>query len=227
MSDDQNYPAAKHYAGEFAEDYDTVRMVKPKWLAEQKVIEEFLSRTTPSQTILDVPFGTGRFLELCQQAKLKVTGVDISQDMLDAASAKFSNLVNDVELIAARAEDMPFEDNTFDYLICNRFIKWLPSMQAMMPVAKEFRRVTAGQILLQVKLKAPTILSRLRDNATIMKRNTLHQLGFHARAGTTRYSHEDIKTAFEGDGWKITEVIDCPSVGRDVVCIVLSAKPQC
>lgn len=223
MSDDHNYPAANHYAGKFAADYDNARMAKPKWLAEQQAIEDFLGRTKPGETILDVPFGTGRFLELCQNAQLKVTGADISQDMLDAATIKLGEKTKGVKLVAASAEDMPFEDNAFDYLICNRFIKWLPSMAHLKPVAQEFRRVTSGQILLQVKLKASTPFQRLQDNFIKARRNLLRLLGINARAGTTRYSLAEIKAAFEGEGWKISEVMKCPGAGRDVVCIILSS----
>lgn len=224
MSDKQNYPAAKHYAGEFAEDYDTVRMVKPKWQAEQQVIEEFLSRTKPGETLLDVPFGTGRFLELCQKAGLKITGADISQDMLDEAAGKLGDALKDVELIAASAEKMPFDDNAFDYLICNRFIKWLPSKQLLIPIGKEFRRVTAKQILLQMKLEAPTAVQRARDGLSKMQINLMHSLGLKPRAATSRYSLEDIRAIFAGEGWEISEVIKCPGVGRDVVCVILGQQ---
>jgi demethylmenaquinone methyltransferase/2-methoxy-6-polyprenyl-1,4-benzoquinol methylase len=69
--------------------------------------------------ILDVATGTGSLaLELAMRADKgrKVIGVDFSQEMLSKAKDKLTKIQCDnLELIQAKAEALPFPDNTFDY----------------------------------------------------------------------------------------------------------------
>ncbi len=84
--------------------------------------------------ILDVATGTGA-AALAAALRVgrtgRVTGVDIAADMLaqarrNVAAADLSN----VDLHEADAEALPFQDRTFDAVICASSIFFLPEMQA-------------------------------------------------------------------------------------------------
>lgn len=64
--------------------------------------------------LLDIGCGTGISLEPFLDQGLDLTGIDPSTYMLDIAAAKFKNRV---ELHKGFAEELPFEDNSFEYSI--------------------------------------------------------------------------------------------------------------
>ena len=79
---------AGKYHGAIAEGYDAKRENTPKWIIEQKFIEDMLSTLIEGSWILDIPCGTGRFFKFYQERKHIVRALDMSQDMLNEARLK-------------------------------------------------------------------------------------------------------------------------------------------
>jgi len=77
---------------------------------EIKLMMDLLSPKR-GQRILDIGCGTGISLEPLLDKGLNLTGLDPSQYMLDLASQR---LGNKVDLHQGVAEDLPFDDNSFD-----------------------------------------------------------------------------------------------------------------
>jgi SAM-dependent methyltransferase len=74
------------------------------------------------QSILDIGCGLGNGLAFCYENGLQVTGLDPSPYMLDIAE---KNLGHWVELHRGKAEDLPFDDNSFNYaslITCLEFV---------------------------------------------------------------------------------------------------------
>jgi demethylmenaquinone methyltransferase/2-methoxy-6-polyprenyl-1,4-benzoquinol methylase len=70
--------------------------------------------------LLDVATGTGDFaLAASKLGDLKITGIDISEGMLDVARKKIKkrHLEHQIEFYKADSENLPFENNTFDAAI--------------------------------------------------------------------------------------------------------------
>lgn len=71
-----------------------------------------------AKTILDVATGTGDLaIALAKKnPNAKITGFDLSAGMLDYGRKKVAdkNLTHQIDMIQGDAENMPFEDNTFD-----------------------------------------------------------------------------------------------------------------
>ncbi|MEK7805267.1 MAG: class I SAM-dependent methyltransferase [Planctomycetota bacterium] len=80
----------------------------------------------PNETILEVGVGTGLSLPLYPK-EAHVTGIDISQEMLDKAEIKkeYYGLAN-VNLYTMDASSMTFADNTFDKVIASHVITVVP-----------------------------------------------------------------------------------------------------
>ncbi len=79
-------------------------------------------KACPGQSILDIGCGTGHGLLFCRRRGLQVTGVDASPYMLDIAEKV---LDHQADLHRARAEDLPFDDNSFNYaslVTCLEFV---------------------------------------------------------------------------------------------------------
>ncbi|MDG4951134.1 bifunctional demethylmenaquinone methyltransferase/2-methoxy-6-polyprenyl-1,4-benzoquinol methylase UbiE [Weeksellaceae bacterium KMM 9724] len=83
----------------------------------RKKVVKMVTETQP-KTILDVATGTGDLaIALAKKnPQAKITGFDLSNGMLEHGRVKVAekNLTDQIEMIQGDAENMPFEDNTFD-----------------------------------------------------------------------------------------------------------------
>lgn len=88
-------------------------------------------------SLLDVGCGTGEMLYLIHSRcpAMRLCGVDISEKMLDTARSK---LGEKADLFLGDAENLPFDDETFDLLICNDSFHHYPTPMAAL---SEFYRV--------------------------------------------------------------------------------------
>ena len=96
--------------------------------------------------ILEVAVGTGRNLPR-YPADVTITGIELSPAMLAIARQRATGLGRDVDLREGDAEDLPFDDASFDTVVCALSLCTIPS-----PVAAigEMRRVLGpgGRLLL-------------------------------------------------------------------------------
>ncbi|MCI7286174.1 MAG: methyltransferase domain-containing protein [Parabacteroides sp.] len=90
--------------------------------------------------VLDVGCGTGEILKRIHKRypEVSLTGVDISEKMLEVAKVKIGNKAT---LLWADAEMLPFSDATFDLIVCSDSFHHYPNPQK---VLAEFRRVLKG-----------------------------------------------------------------------------------
>lgn len=106
------------YYGLVAEGYDSSRCVKAKWREEMTAVERFLT----DGPVLDVPFGTGRFVPIYKAKGLGFSGVDISGDMIGIARSKYPG----VNVTLGSAFDLKYGDGAFGTVVCVRFLEWMP-----------------------------------------------------------------------------------------------------
>jgi SAM-dependent methyltransferase len=104
-----------------------------RWMAEPRIrqaaeIEDRfmidLLRPSPGETILDIGCGTGHSMAALRNFGLQVTGIDPSPYMLDIA---FALLGQQVSLYRGVAEDLPFEDNSFNHACLNTTLEFVES----------------------------------------------------------------------------------------------------
>lgn len=70
----------------------------------------------PNYSILEVGVGTGIHAEylLMQCPNIRYTGIDISKGMINKAKKKLSEADNNITLLVANGERLPFKNNSFD-----------------------------------------------------------------------------------------------------------------
>ncbi|SDX40903.1 demethylmenaquinone methyltransferase / 2-methoxy-6-polyprenyl-1,4-benzoquinol methylase [Lutibacter oricola] len=78
-------------------------------------VVDIIAKTKPS-TVLDIATGTGDLaINLVKTNAKKIVGLDISPGMLEVGKAKVEKLkLNQIEMVLADSEKIPFEDNSFD-----------------------------------------------------------------------------------------------------------------
>ena len=58
------------YHGQIASNYEATRIKQDSWHAETRILSKFLELLPDRINVLDVPFGTGRFLDLYDQKNM-------------------------------------------------------------------------------------------------------------------------------------------------------------
>lgn len=110
-----------------------------------------LSRVQPGQAVLDLGCGTGRFsIPLARTAR--VTGLDLTEEMLDAARSKAKNEGLSVAFEQGDMAELPFADESFDVVVSMLALMHVPEAQRGQVFA-EISRVLrpGGRALLGVK----------------------------------------------------------------------------
>ncbi|PFG55883.1 malonyl-CoA O-methyltransferase [Vibrio sp. ES.051] len=86
-----------------------------------RLIDKLPSDLT-NQRVLDLGCGTGYFSKVFQQRGANVVCVDISQAMLDKAQQRCGEEC--MSYILADAENLPFDDGSFDYIFSSLALQW-------------------------------------------------------------------------------------------------------
>jgi ubiquinone/menaquinone biosynthesis C-methylase UbiE len=103
-------------------------MARTSWLRE---IHDTLKETTGTwneKDVLDVGCGTGRLLLRGAEEANKLVGVDLSSEMVKASIQQFffHELSSKSEFLVADAEDLPFDDGSFDLALSTCVMFLLP-----------------------------------------------------------------------------------------------------
>lgn len=122
------------FTGDSAETYDQVRESSERWLREREVFARFIAQVNP-KSVLDCPFGTGRWAPEYKKLEGPIVGVDLSADMLEKARAKFAEYRGKLEVIRDNALSCDFSAfEGCDLTVCVRFLNWLPAARAKLVV---------------------------------------------------------------------------------------------
>jgi ubiquinone/menaquinone biosynthesis C-methylase UbiE len=102
-----------------------------RWAAEQQALGRVFDRLPASSTVLDCPVGNGRWAEQLLRRGHRVTGVDVSQAMLDAASERMQRIAagggEPARLLLGDAENLQFPSSSFDVVFSHALTKHLPA----------------------------------------------------------------------------------------------------
>lgn len=139
-----------------AKNYDKLNNIISLGL-QLKIKEKAINNAVlkPDSKILDVCTGTGDIAIYIANNKLKegrVTGVDFSENMLNIARKKASNIKN-IDFIAADALNLPFKDGEFDACFISFGLRNLPDIEKAI---LEMKRVTKkGGLIVNIDTGKP------------------------------------------------------------------------
>lgn len=182
------------YRGEAAARYDAERASTAKWSREQAVMAAFLRQLPPESSVIDIPVGTGRFIEFYHSQSLRATGIDISPDMLTQAELRASEKGSNIDLRIGDIRRIEAADSTFDVAICFRFLNWL-NRGDLKKVIAELARVSRTYIVFSLRYYTP--LRELKPLTATGFVGTLTQWGIRARRRLRRWHQADSLTVHE------------------------------
>lgn len=157
-----------------------------------------LKKPAPGDSILDVGFGDGRNTTLLCDRGLKVSGIEITQAIVDQAQARLSKLGHEADLRVGRNGNIPFESETFDYILACHSCYYCDEGQSLIDNLKEYSRVLKkdGFVIASVANRASYIFDgaeALPDGSLVVKndpynnRNGYRLHGFAATQDIERY----------------------------------------
>jgi ubiquinone/menaquinone biosynthesis C-methylase UbiE len=158
------------YYGNVAANYQIRRAKQSWWQVEQTEMKGLLHALPKGLSVLDVPFGTGRFAPLYMRRKFEVYGVDVSSDMLLAAKDTLGETFDACKTTTGSATDLPYRDESFDLVVSVRFLRDIIVKSDAETALSEFARVTKKYAILQLgqSISKGINLSALDDDIPLL-----------------------------------------------------------
>jgi demethylmenaquinone methyltransferase/2-methoxy-6-polyprenyl-1,4-benzoquinol methylase len=128
--------------------------IDQKW--RKKVVK--LVKMESPKNVLDIATGTGDLaIQFAAQIPdAKITGLDISQGMLDVAIKKTAHLTfkDRLQFMQADSEQMPFDDNSFDVITVSFGIRNFETLEK--GLAEIYRVLSPGGLFVVLETSVPT-----------------------------------------------------------------------
>lgn len=190
------------YRGSTADSYEERRADSEKWQREQDTVSEFLKRISAEMDdplVLDVPVGTGRFMDLYQRLPVRAVGVDVSEDMLSEARSKLNGDAERISLQEGDIMNLSELDISPDVIVCIRFMNWL-DLSTVKEAIDSIARTGPAHLIVGVRVQR-SVLHR----GTGLLRRSYHRLTNQEEAKTTIHDQARISTLFVKAGFRERE----------------------
>ena len=204
-------PFGDKYYLDRAKNYDKDRLTQASWHAEYSAMEKVALTIGRQVTVLDVPVGSGRFFPIYEKQDWQVTGLDISADMLRECESRTLNGKNKGEpfLVRGRSDELPFENGSFDVVVCFRFLQSIVDFETARGSLLEFSRVSRNFVVIHIDV-AETSSKSASD---ISPRETMRG----------KLAWEQIEELLHSSGLKIIQTEGpMPSDGRNEFVVLCS-----
>jgi len=95
----------------------------------------------PGDTILDIGFGDGRNTFLLCDANLDVSGIEITQDIVNQTKERLAKIGYRPDLRVGRNSHIPFDSEKFDYILACHCCYYCDEDETLSDNLKEYQRV--------------------------------------------------------------------------------------
>lgn len=131
---------------EYARAYSGITPESHYFVTRQKIVLSFLDNLSGGR-ILDVGCGPGMMAEPCTQRGFIYTGLDISEKMIDECRRRYHNTAS-ANFCVGRIQNLPFEDDFFDALLCMGALEYVRAEQQDDAMAEMIRVTKPGGLLI-------------------------------------------------------------------------------
>ena len=159
---------------------------------QEQVIASFLD-PVGGRSVLDVGTGTGRGAISLARRGARVTGVDASAEMLDVARRRAAEESVEVTFSREDAHGLPFEDRSFDVVLCLRVLMHTPDWRQSL---SELCRVARTQVVFDY----PSLTSAASLESAA--RRAAHAAGIRVEAYRV-FSDRSVRAALRANGYRI------------------------
>ena len=122
---------------------------------ERRVIRRAFHAIPRTQTVLDLPCGTGRLAETLLADGFRVVGVDISAEMLHVAQRKLERFGERFQTRVGDARELArLERGTYDVALCARVLMHFP-LEEQIEFLKSVATLTKGTVVFSQSLSTP------------------------------------------------------------------------
>ena len=188
-----------------------------KWYATntRKALDDFkaLARRVASElplgsSVLEVAPGPGYFaIELAKLGDYRVTGLDISKTFVEIADRNAKEAKVHVDFRQGNASDMPFEENSFNFILCRaafkNFSDPLGALQEMYRVLKPEGR----GLIIDLRKDAPSSgISREVDQMGLNAINTMSTKLALKSLRNRAYTASQFREFFSRTGFRTVEI---------------------
>jgi ubiquinone/menaquinone biosynthesis C-methylase UbiE len=141
----------------------------------QELAKTVAIRLAPGSSVLEVAPGPGYFaIELAKLGNYLISGLDISKTFVEMARDQATRANVDVRFYEGNASSMPFEDESFDFVMCRAAFK---NFSEPVEALHEMHRVLAhGGRALIVDLRRDASDESIRQAVDRMRLNRLNAL---------------------------------------------------
>lgn len=146
----QTGPKGDSYYKGRAENYNKKRLKQEWWHVEQAQMKALLETLPRNLKVVDIPFGTGRFVPYYVELGYEIAGLDASGDMIAAAQEALGPLYDKCACTIGDAADLPYQDGAFDLVVSTRFLRDIVPFGAAKQMLSEMARVTSKYAIIQL-----------------------------------------------------------------------------
>jgi 2-polyprenyl-3-methyl-5-hydroxy-6-metoxy-1,4-benzoquinol methylase len=169
-----NWDPTSHYkAVAVAREYDRIRFSSLAGRTfnalEKQQIRRIFADIPKESRILDMPCGTGRFAEVLLEMGYHVTGVDISEAMLEVAREKLAPFGNALTTRTIDVRELAkTEQKSFDITLCARFLMHFP-LDRQIEFMRSIASLTRHTVIFTQSFSSPYQRMRRRAKGLIGK----------------------------------------------------------
>lgn len=131
--------------------YESHRVKGKVWHVEQETMSRILDDIAEASNVLDIPVGTGRFIEFYKERGINTFGFDSSEDMINEAKKKIDGDSNNISFkIGDATSNLPYDNEFFDLVVCFRFLQGTISKKDGKDFLKEVVRVSNKYVVIEM-----------------------------------------------------------------------------
>ncbi len=145
MQKQQDDTVARQYDG-WARVYD---LFWRRYVNQTIPVLQRAARVQPDERVLDLASGTGAFEHrvAAEISNVELVGIDLAPSMVERARAKLDGAAN-VRFEQADAHDLPFDESSFDAVVCANTFHYFSHPQQVLAEARRVLRSSGRLVLL-------------------------------------------------------------------------------